>query len=68
MVLKLERRNNKYFKKLVNFLKENSDNGQYSITISLQKKRKGFDSFEIHLIYKKFKIYGINVERRVMPW
>lgn len=67
MVLKVETRNNKYFKKLVDFLTEKSNNGQHSITIPLQKKRKGFDSFEIHLIYKNFKICGINVERRVMP-
>ena len=63
----MRNRINKYSQHLINFLKEKSNNGLNTITIPLQKKRKGFDSFEIHPIYKNFKICGINVERRVMP-
>ncbi len=57
----------KYSKQLIKFLEEKSNKGQNTITIPLKKKRKKFDSFEIHPIYKNFKICGINVERRVMP-
>jgi hypothetical protein len=53
--------------KLINFLKENSNNSQNSITIPLKKKRKNYDSFLIHPIYKNSRIVAVNVERRVMP-
>ena len=52
---------------LINFLKENSNNGQNTITVPLKRKRENFDSFQIHPIYKNSKIVAINVERRVMP-
>jgi hypothetical protein len=58
---------NKLTLKLITFLKEKSINGQNSITIPLKKKRKNYDSFQIHPIYKNSKIFAINVERRVMP-
>jgi hypothetical protein len=57
----------KYRKQLIKFLEEKSNNGLNTITIQLQKIRKGFDSFEIHPIYKNSKIVAINLERRVMP-
>ncbi|GAA4061667.1 hypothetical protein GCM10022389_02650 [Flavobacterium cheonanense] len=63
----MRNRINKNSQHLINFLEEKSNNGLNTITIPLQKKRKVFDSFEIHPIYKNFKICGINVERRVMP-
>lgn len=46
---------NKYTKELIEFLKEKSNQGQNTILIPLQKKRKEFDSFMIHPIYKKLK-------------
>lgn len=52
---------------LIKFLEENSNNGQNSITIPLKKKRKNYDSFIIHPIYKNSRIVAVNVERRVMP-
>ena len=52
---------------LIKFLEENSNNGQNSITIPLKKKRKNYDSFLIHPIYKNSRIVAVNVERRVMP-
>jgi hypothetical protein len=58
---------NKLTAKLITFLKENSNNGQNTITIPLQKKRKSHYSFIISPIYKNSKIVAINVERRVMP-
>jgi hypothetical protein len=58
---------NKLTLKLITFLKEKSINGQNSITIPLKKKRKNYDSFQIHPIYKNSKIVAINVERRIMP-
>jgi hypothetical protein len=58
---------NKLTAKLITFLKDNSNNGQNTITIPLQKKRKGHDSFIIFPIYKNSKIVAINLERRVMP-
>ena len=58
---------NKYTKKLIKFLEENTNNGQNTVSIPLQKKRKGYDSFVIHPIYKNSRIVGINVEKRVMP-
>lgn len=63
----MKRKNNKYSIELIKFLKENSNIGQNSITIPLKKKRKNYDSFQIHPIYKNSKIVAINVERRVMP-
>jgi hypothetical protein len=63
----VKRKNNKYSIELIKFLKENSNIGQNSITIPLKKKRKNYDSFQIHPIYKNSKIVAINVERRVMP-
>jgi|688.fasta_scaffold413806_1 hypothetical protein len=57
----------KYSKQLIKFLEENSNKGQTTITIPLQRKRKLFDSFVIHPIYKNFKIVAINTEKRVMP-
>jgi hypothetical protein len=57
----------KYRKQLIKFLEEKSNKGQHTITIALKKKRKNFDSFQIHPIYKNSKIVAINVERRVMP-
>lgn len=57
----------KYRKQLIKFPEEKSNNGLNTITIPLQKKRKEFDSFQIHPIYKNSKIVAINVERRVMP-
>lgn len=65
--MKVKIRNNKYTKQLIKFLEENSNNGQNTITVPLKRKRKNFDSFQIHLIYKNSKIVAINVERRVMP-
>lgn len=61
------RKKNKYTQYLINFLKEKSNEGQNTISIPLQKRRKEFDSFQIHPIYKNSKIVAINVERRVMP-
>lgn len=61
------RNKNKYTQHLINFLEEKSNKGQNTISIPLKKRRKNYDSFEIHPIYKNFKICGINVERRVMP-
>ena len=58
---------NKYTKKLILFISEKSSDGQNTITIPLQKKRKGHFSFEIHPIYKNSRIIAINVEKRVMP-
>lgn len=58
---------NKYTKELINFLNEKSNQGQNTILIPLQKKRKEFDSFMIHPIYKNSNIVAINVEQRVMP-
>jgi hypothetical protein len=58
---------NKYTKELIEFLKEKSNQGQNTISIPLQKRRKEFDSFMIHPIYKNSKIVAINVEKRVMP-
>jgi hypothetical protein len=58
---------NKYTKELINFLNEKSNQGQNTISIPLQKRRKEFDSFMIHPIYKNSKIVAINVEKRVMP-
>lgn len=58
---------NKYTKQLISFLADKSYNGQNTIIVPLQKKRKEFDSFVIHPIYKNSKIVAINVERRVMP-
>lgn len=58
---------NIYTKKLIEYLKEESNNGQNPVAIPLQKKRKGHDSFIIFPIYKNSKIVAINVERRVMP-
>ena len=58
---------NKYTKKLIFFLNEKSSNGQSTITIPLQKMRKGHVSFEIHPIYKNSRIIAVNVEKRVMP-
>lgn len=54
----------KYF---INFLEEKSNKGLNTITIPLQKKRKEFDSFQIHPIYKNSKIVALIVESRVMP-
>jgi hypothetical protein len=62
-----KKRKNKLTIELIKFLEEKSNNGQNSIAIPLKKKRKNFNSFQIHPIYKNFKICGINVERRVMP-
>lgn len=61
------KRKNKLTKELIEFLEDKSNKGQNSITIPLKKKRKNYDSFQIHPIYKNFKIVAINVERRVMP-
>lgn len=61
------RKKNKYTQYLINFLKEKSNEGQNTISIPLQKRRKEFDSFQIHPIYKNSKIVALNVERRVMP-
>lgn len=58
---------NKYTKELIEFLKEKSNQGQNTILIPLQKRRKEFDSFMIHPIYKNSRIVAINVEKRVMP-
>lgn len=58
---------NKLTLKFITFLKEKSINGQNSITIPLKKKRKNYDSFQMHPIYKNSKIVAINVERRVLP-
>ncbi len=57
----------KYTKELIKFLDENSNGGQTTITIPLQRKRKLYDSFIIHPIYKNSKIIAINTEKRVMP-
>jgi hypothetical protein len=53
--------------KLINYFIEKSNEGQNTIIIPLQKKRKEHDSFVIHPIYKNSKIVAINVEKRVMP-
>jgi hypothetical protein len=58
---------NQHNKKLIEFLEQNSNKGQNTITIRLQKKRKGLESFEIHPIYKNRNIVALNVEKRVMP-
>jgi hypothetical protein len=58
---------NKYTKQLIEFLEHNSNKGQNSIRIPLQRKRKQFDSFVIHPIYKNSKNVAINTEKRVMP-
>lgn len=58
---------NKHKEQLIIFLGENSNSGQNTITIPLQRKKKGFDSFEIHPVYKNSKIVALNVEQRVMP-
>ena len=58
---------NKYTRELIEFLKEKSNQGQNTISIPLQKRRKEFDSFMIHPIYKNSRIVAINVEKRVMP-
>jgi hypothetical protein len=65
--IKSKKKMNKLTAKLITFLKDNSNNGQNTITIPLQKKRKGHDSFIIFPIYKNSKIVAINLERRVMP-
>lgn len=65
--MQVKKRKNKLTIDLIKFLEEKSNNGQNTITIPLQKKRKEFDSFQIHPIYKNSKIVAINVERRVMP-
>jgi hypothetical protein len=54
-------------KELMRFLAEKSNNGQNTIVIPLQKKRKNYESFVIHPIYKNSKIVALNVEKRVMP-
>lgn len=58
---------NKKTEILIKFLRENSNNGQNTITVPLKRKRENFDSFEIHPIYKNSKIVAINVELRAMP-
>lgn len=58
---------NKYTKELIEFLKEKSNQGQNTITIPLQRKRKDHNSFEIQPIYKNSNVVAINVEKRVMP-
>ena len=58
---------NKYTKQLIEFLEQSSNKGQNTITIPLQKKRKHYNSFVIHPIYKNSKIIAINTEKRVMP-
>ena len=58
---------NKYTKQLIEFLEQSSNKGQNTITIPLQKKRKHYNSFVIHPIYKNSKIVAINTEKRVMP-
>ena len=65
--MQVKKRKNKLTIDLIKFLEEKSNNGQNTITIPLQKKRKEFDSFQIQPIYKNSKIVAINVERRVMP-
>ena len=54
-------------KQLLEFLELDSNKGQNTITIPLQKKRKHYNSFVIHPIYKNSKIVAINTEKRVMP-
>lgn len=58
---------NQYTKQLIEFIEKESNKGQNSITIPLQKKRKHYSSFVIHPIYKNSKIVAINTEKRVMP-
>jgi hypothetical protein len=65
--MQVEKRNNKLTFELINFLEDKSNYGKNSITIPLKKKRKNYNSFQIHPIYKNSKIVAINVERRVMP-
>ena len=65
--MQVKKRKNKLTIDLIKFLEEKSNNGQNTITIPLQKKRKEFDSFEIHPVYKNSKIVALNVEQRVMP-
>jgi hypothetical protein len=58
---------NNHKKELIKFLNEKSNQGQNTISIPLQKRRKEFDSFMIQPIYKNSRIVAINVEKRVMP-
>jgi hypothetical protein len=43
-----KKRKNKLTIELIKFLEEKSNNGQNSIAIPLKKKRKNFNSFQIH--------------------
>ena len=57
----------KFSKQLIKFLEDKSNKGQNTISIPLKKRRKNYDSFQIHPIYKNSKIVAINVEQSVMP-
>ena len=63
----MSNKNNKYTQHLINFLDGKSNKGQNTISIPLKKRRRNYDSFQIHPIYKNSKIIAINVERSVMP-